>query len=83
MYENNQYGYAMTKPLSTGCIKQRQNVPSWKTFNMLLETVDLYAPIEHLFFVDINFNFEKATVKTHMYSEIYTLIFEEQQNTRS
>ena len=28
--ENNQYGYAMTQPMPTGCIKQN-NSPSWVT----------------------------------------------------
>ena len=30
--ENNQYGYAMTPPMPTGCIKQ-DNSPSWLEFN--------------------------------------------------
>ena len=37
MNESNQYGYAMTKPLPTGCIKQQKNVTSSKKFNMPLE----------------------------------------------
>ena len=36
--ENNQYGYAMTRPMPTGCIKQN-NAPSWVNFNLLIETV--------------------------------------------
>ena len=40
MDENNQYGFAMTKPMPTGCIKEN-NSPSWLTFNLLLETVTL------------------------------------------
>ena len=35
--ENNQYGFAMTKPMPTGCIKNNPDV-SWRTFNHLLET---------------------------------------------
>ena len=38
--ENNQYGFAMTKPMPTGCIKE-YNSPSWLTFNLLLEKVSL------------------------------------------
>ena len=41
--ENNQYENGMTKPLPTGCIKDKnvfQNL-FWKTFNTLLEKVDL------------------------------------------
>ena len=36
LYENNQYGYGMTKPLPTGCIKQDPDI-TWITFNLLLE----------------------------------------------
>ena len=50
--ENNQYGYAMTKPMPTGCIKENNN-PSWLKFNLLLETVTLEDKIGHLFIVDI------------------------------
>ena len=46
--ENNQYGYAMTKPMPTGCIKKEPQ-PTWRTFNILLERVDLNDPIGHLF----------------------------------
>ena len=34
--ENNQYGNGMTKPLPTGCIKDKSDI-SWETFNFLLE----------------------------------------------
>ena len=36
LYENTQYGYGMTKPLPTGCIKQDPDI-TWITFNLLLE----------------------------------------------
>ena len=42
--ENNQYGFAMTRPMPTGCIKQN-NSPSWIEFNLLLEKVFLEDPI--------------------------------------
>ena len=38
--ENNQYEHGMTKPLPTGCIKDNNDL-LWKTFNTLLEKVDL------------------------------------------
>ena len=38
--ETNQYGFAMTKPMPTGCVKE-YNSPSWLTFNLLLEKVSL------------------------------------------
>ena len=50
--ENNQYGYLVTKPLPTGCIKENKNF-SWVNFNILIESVDLTDKIGHLFVVDI------------------------------
>ena len=38
--ENKQYGYSMTKPLPTGCIKENKNF-SWVDFNILIETVPI------------------------------------------
>ena len=35
--KNNQCGFAMTKPMPTGCIKEKK---SWLEFNILLEAVD-------------------------------------------
>ena len=57
--ENNQYGYAMTRPMPTGCIKEN-NSPSWLKFNLLLETADLEDKIGHLFVVDVEFDIENA-----------------------
>ena len=60
--ENNQYGFAMTKPMPTGCIKEN-NSPTWLEFNLLLEKVLLEDPIGHLFVVDIEFDEKNATKK--------------------
>ena len=38
--KNNQYGFAMTKPMPTGCIMEN-NSPTWLEFNLLLEKVSL------------------------------------------
>ena len=57
--ENIQCGYAMTKPLPTGCIKKEPQ-PTWKILDILLQKVVLDDPVGHLFVVDINFNYEKA-----------------------
>ena len=73
--ENNQYGYAMTRPMPTGCIKQN-NSPSWLEFNLLLEKVSLEDPIGHLFIVDIEFDEQNATEKQYMYNEIFPPIIE-------
>ena len=58
--ENNQYGNGMTKPLSTGCIKDSDDI-SWKTFNFLSESVSFKDTIGHLYIVDIEFDFKNAT----------------------
>ena len=47
--ENNQYGYAIAKPLPTSCIKEHKRVPIWQEFNLSLETVDLDDKIGHFF----------------------------------
>lgn len=56
--ENNQYGFAMIKPMPTSCIKEHPS-PTWLKFNLLLETVDLDYKISHLFVVDIESNEKK------------------------
>ena len=43
--ENNQYGFGMTKPLPTGCIK----------------ALDIDSPIGHQYIVDIKFDHKNAT----------------------
>ena len=67
--ENNQYGFAMTKPMPVGSIKDKS--PSWAEFNLLMEKVSLDDPIGHLFVVDIEFDYEKATDNQIMYNEIF------------
>ena len=53
--KNNQYGYAMTKPMPTGCIKEHPSSCSMLEFKLLLETVSLDNRIGHLYVVDIEF----------------------------
>ena len=53
--ENNQYGFAVIKPMATGCIKEKEP-PSWLDFHIVLETVDLDDSIGHLFIVVIFFD---------------------------
>ena len=76
--ENNQYGFAMMKPMPTGCIKE-YNSSSWLTFNLLLEKVSLDDPIGHLFVVDIEFDQNNATKKQFLYNEILLPIIEKQK----
>ena len=75
--ENNQYGFAMTKPMPTGCIKEHS--PSWLEFNLLLETVSLDEKIGHLFVVDIEFDERNATKKHFMYNQIFLPIIEKRK----
>ena len=76
--ENNQYGFAMTKPMLTGCIKENNSL-TWLEFNLLLEKVSLEDPIGHLFVVDIEFDEKNATRKPYMYNEIFPPIIEKQK----
>ena len=76
--ENNQYGYAMTRPMPTGCIKQN-NSPSWLKFNLLLEKVSFEDSIGHLFIADIEFDEKNATEKQFMYNEIFPPIIEKEK----
>ena len=76
--ENNQYGFAMTKSMPTGCIKENEP-PSWLDFNILLETVDLDDPIGHLCIDDIFFDERNATKKQWLYEETFPPIIEKQK----
>ena len=76
--ENNQYGFAMTRPMPTGCIKQNTS-PSWATFNLLIEKVSLEDKIGHLFVVDIEFDFENASPRQLTYNEIFPPIIEKKK----
>ena len=77
--ENNQYGYVMTRPMPTGCIKEN-NSPSWLKFNLLLETVNLEDKIGHLFVVDIEFDIENADERKMLYNEIFPPIIEKEKS---
>ena len=50
----------MAKPLPIGCIK-KEEVLSWKKFDLLLKTVDLDDKIDHLLVVDIHFDYKNST----------------------
>ena len=64
MDENNQYGFAMTKPLPYGCIKKKENLPTLEELAVLLENVTLEDKLGHLFVVDIKF----ADINEKLYS---------------
>ena len=74
MDENNQYGFAMTKPLPYGCIKKKKRISNLEELAEILAGVTLDDKLVHLFVVDIEFaNFNK---KTLLFNEIYLPIFE-------
>ena len=50
----------MTKLLPIGFIKENSDI-SWRTFNLLLEKVNLDDQIGQLYVVDIEFDHKKAT----------------------
>ena len=74
--ENNQYGFAMTKPMAIGSIKDK--IPSWAEFNLLMGKVSLDDPIGHLFVVHIEFDHEHTTDAQIMYNEMMPPITEKE-----
>ena len=76
--ENNQYSFAMTKPMPTGCIKEKEP-PSQLDFDILLETVHLDDSTRHLFIVDIFFDEKNSAKKELLYNEIFPPSLEKQK----
>ena len=72
--KNNEYGFAMTKPMLTDCIKEK--APCWTEFNLFFETVALDDKIGHLFIFDIEFDFENSGPRQIMYNEIFPPIID-------
>ena len=68
--ENNQYGFALTKPMPVGSVKEK--TLDWVDFNLLLKKVTLDNKIWDLFRADIEFDYENADAKQIMYNEIYS-----------
>ena len=66
--ENNQYGFAMTKPMPVGAIKEKDT--SWTEYNLLFEKVSLDDKKGHIFVVDIEFDYLHATDCQIIYNEI-------------
>ena len=76
--ENYQYGFGMTKPLPTGCIKVDPDI-SFKKLNHLIRTLDINLPLGHQYVVDIEFDHKNATKNQITYNEIYPPIIEKQK----
>ena len=66
--EYNQYGFAMTKPMPVGAIKEKE--ASWTEYNILFEKVSLDDKKGHIFIVDIEFDYLHATDRQIIYNEI-------------
>ena len=66
--ENNQYGFAMTKPMPVGAIKEKDT--SWTEYNLLFEKLSLDDKKGHIFVVDIEFDYLHATDCQILYNEI-------------
>ena len=79
MYENNQYGNAMTKPLPTGSIKNMKNILSLKELDLIIQGISDKDKIEHLFVVDPQFDHKNADEKQLFFNKIYTIIFEKRK----
>ena len=75
MDENNQYGYAMTKPLPTWSIK-RKKIPTMREFDLIIQGILDEDKIGHLFVVDIHFDQKNASEKQLFFNKIYSPIFE-------
>ena len=75
--KNNQCGFAMTKPMPVGGIKDKE--PNWKEFNLLMETVTLDDPRGHMFVVDIEFDHLTAAPSQIMYNEILPPVVEKRK----
>ena len=76
--ENNQYGFGMTKPLPTGCIKIDSDI-SFQKLNYLIRKFDIDLPISHIYVVDIEFDHKNATQIQIAYNEIHPPIIEKQK----
>ena len=74
MDENNQYGFAMTKPLLYGCIKKKKVLPTLEELEQILSNVTLNNKLGHLFVLDIVF--DKEDEKTLLFHELHPPIFE-------
>ena len=80
MDENNQYGFAMTKPLPYGVIKKKKVLPTLEELESLLSNVTLEDKLGHLFIVEIVF--DKINEKTLLFNELYPPIFEKKHKNR-
>ena len=65
---------AMTRALPYGCIKRKNNIPSFEELDQLLKSATLEDKIGHIFTVNIEFS--DINPKTLLFNKIYPPIFE-------
>ena len=73
MDENNQHGFAMTKPLPYGCIKKKKTCSNLQELTEILAGVTLDDKLGHLFVVDIEF--ADVNKNTSIFNEMYPPMF--------
>ena len=73
--ENNQYGFAITKPLPIGIFNKKPSVTLELMNKIVKNNNPLKDKTEHIFVVDIEFLDFSNPVKK-MYNEVYACIFE-------
>ena len=72
LYENNQYGFAMTKPLPTGIFKKELFV-SLNILNKSIKNFNPNAKIGNIFIIDIEFD-ANDDPRIKMYNEVLLCI---------
>ena len=72
--ENNQYGFAMTKPPPIGIFKKEEHVDI-EILNVSIANFDVNAKIGEIFVADIEFN-AYGNPRGKMYNEVYSCIFQ-------
>ena len=77
--ENNQYGFAMAKPMPVGAIKEKE--ASWTEYNLLFEKVSLDDKKGHIFVFDKEFDYLHTTDSQIMYNEILPPFIEKNTKT--
>ena len=73
--ENNQYGFGMTKPMPTSCIKEKELL-SWLDFQIVLETVDLDGSLGRILLLIYFLMKNNATEMQLLYNESFPPIIE-------
>ena len=82
MDENNQYGFAMTKPLLVEVIKKKDGVPTLQELEQILAGVKPTDEFGHMFIIDLTF-VGGENPKILLYNELYPPFFEKDKTMES